>query len=48
MTAHHEGALTMAREYLAGPPGALTEFARTLLRSQQIEIDRMRAALARA
>ena len=47
MTAHHEGALTMAREYLAGPPGALTEFARTLLRSQQIEIDRMRAALAR-
>ena len=47
MTAHHEGALTMARDYLAGPPGALTEFARTLLRSQQIEIDRMRAALDR-
>jgi uncharacterized protein (DUF305 family) len=47
MTAHHEGALTMARQYLAGPPGALTEFARTVLRSQQIEIDRMRAALAR-
>ena len=47
MTAHHEGALTMARQYLAGPPGALTEFARTVLRSQQLEIDRMRAALAR-
>ncbi|GLZ51942.1 DUF305 domain-containing protein [Actinomycetospora sp. NBRC 106378] len=45
MTAHHEGALTMARDYLAGPPGALSEFARTLLRTQQIEIDRMRAAL---
>jgi uncharacterized protein (DUF305 family) len=48
MTAHHEGALTMAREYLAGPPGALTEFARTVIRSQQIEIDRMRAALTRS
>lgn len=47
MTAHHEGALTMARDYLAGPPGALTEFARTLLLSQQAEIDRMRAALSR-
>ncbi|MFC5063258.1 DUF305 domain-containing protein [Actinomycetospora atypica] len=47
MTAHHEGALTMARQYLAGPPGALTDFARAVLLSQQAEIDRMRAALAR-
>lgn len=45
MVAHHEGALTMSREYLAGPTGALTEFARTVIRSQQLEIDRMRTAL---
>ncbi|GAA4822699.1 hypothetical protein GCM10023201_05840 [Actinomycetospora corticicola] len=45
MVAHHEGALTMSRQYLAGPPGALSEFARTVLRGQQLEIDRMRAAL---
>ncbi|MEJ2866158.1 DUF305 domain-containing protein [Actinomycetospora sp. OC33-EN08] len=42
MIAHHEGALTMARDY---PGGALTEFARTLTLTQQAEIDRMRGAL---
>ncbi|MCD2185978.1 DUF305 domain-containing protein [Actinomycetospora soli] len=42
MIAHHEGAITMARDY---PGGALTEFARTLTRTQQAEIDRMRGAL---
>jgi uncharacterized protein (DUF305 family) len=46
MTAHHEGALTMAREYLAatGARGGLAEFARTLLVTQQAEIDRMAQA----
>jgi uncharacterized protein (DUF305 family) len=53
MTAHHEGALTMARRQLAQTGGAastspLAEFSRTLLVSQQAEIDRMRALLARS
>ena len=48
MTAHHEGALAMAREHLAatGGTGALVEFSRTLLVSQQAEIDRMTTLLA--
>ena len=49
MTAHHEGALTMARGYLAATPtAALAEFSRTLLVTQQAEIDRMRGLLARS
>lgn len=53
MTAHHEGALTMARDQLAATGGAasaspLAEFSRTLLVAQQAEIDRMRALLARS
>lgn len=53
MTAHHEGALTMAREQLAATGGAastsaLAEFSRTLLVAQQAEIDRMRALLTRS
>jgi uncharacterized protein (DUF305 family) len=53
MTAHHEGALTMARQQLAATGGAastspLAEFSRTLLVAQQAEIDRMRALLARS
>lgn len=52
MTAHHEGALVMARGYLAatggaGSTAALAESARTLLVGQQAEIDRMRSLLAR-
>jgi uncharacterized protein (DUF305 family) len=51
MTAHHEGALAMARDQLDRTGGAastspLAEFSRTLLVSQQAEIDRMRALLA--
>jgi uncharacterized protein (DUF305 family) len=50
MTAHHEGALAMARRHLAatggaGSTSALAEFSRTLLVAQQAEIDRMRALL---
>ncbi|MCD2195999.1 DUF305 domain-containing protein [Actinomycetospora endophytica] len=50
MTAHHEGALTMARDQLAATGGvastsALAEFSRTLLVAQQAEIDRMRVLL---
>lgn len=43
MTAHHEGALVMSRQYLdaSGGRGALAEFARTLIPSQQAEIDEM-------
>lgn len=53
MTAHHEGALAMARDQLARTGGEastspLAEFSRTLLVSQQAEIDRMRALLARS
>jgi uncharacterized protein (DUF305 family) len=53
MTAHHEGALAMARDQLAATGGAasispLAEFSRTLLVAQQAEIDRMRALLARS
>jgi uncharacterized protein (DUF305 family) len=53
MTTHHEGALTMARGYLAATGGAastaaLAEFSRTLLITQQAEIDRMRGLLARS
>jgi uncharacterized protein (DUF305 family) len=53
MTAHHEGALTMARAYLTAGGGAastapLAEFSRTLLVAQQAEIDRMRGLLARS
>jgi uncharacterized protein (DUF305 family) len=53
MTAHHEGALTMARTQLDRTGGAastspLAEFSRTLLVSQQAEIDRMRGLLARS
>jgi uncharacterized protein (DUF305 family) len=53
MTAHHEGALTMARAQLDRTGGAastspLAEFSRTLLVSQQAEIDRMRGLLARS
>ncbi|HEY2220492.1 DUF305 domain-containing protein [Actinomycetospora sp.] len=53
MTAHHEGALTMARDQLTATGGAastspLAEFSRTLLVAQQAEIDRMRALLARS
>jgi uncharacterized protein (DUF305 family) len=52
MTAHHEGALAMARRQLAATGGAaststLAEFSRTLLVTQQAEIDRMRGLLAR-
>ena len=47
MTAHHQGALTMARDRLRGAPGPLTEFSRTLLVTQQAEIDRMRGVLTR-
>ena len=48
MTAHHRGALDMAREHLAaaGDGSALREFSRTLLVSQQAEIDRMTRLLA--
>jgi uncharacterized protein (DUF305 family) len=53
MTAHPEGALTMARTQLDRTGGAastspLAEFSRTLLVSQQAEIDRMRGLLARS
>ena len=53
MTAHHEGALVMARAQLDRTGGAastssLAEFSRTLLVSQQAEIDRMRGLLARS
>jgi uncharacterized protein (DUF305 family) len=53
MAAHHEGALAMARSQLDRTGGAastspLAEFSRTLLVSQQAEIDRMRALLARS
>ena len=53
MLAHHEGALTMARGQLDRTGGAastspLAEFSRTLLVSQQAEIDRMRGLLARS
>ena len=53
MTAHHEGALAMARDQLARTGGEastspLAEFSRTLLVSQQAEIDRMRALRARS
>lgn len=50
MTAHHEGALTMARGYLAtaGGTAALAEFSRRVLLTQQAEIDRMRGLLARS
>ena len=46
MTAHHEGALAMAREYLGATDGrgGLAEFARTLLVTQQAEIERMAQA----
>jgi uncharacterized protein (DUF305 family) len=52
MTAHHEGALAMARAHLAATGGAastsaLAEFSRTLLVGQQAEIDRMRTLLTR-
>jgi uncharacterized protein (DUF305 family) len=53
MTAHHEGALAMARTQLDRTGGVastspLAEFSRTLLVSQQAEIDRMRALLVRS
>ena len=52
MTAHHEGALAMARRQLTQTGGdqstsPLAEFSRTLLVAQQAEIDRMTALLAR-
>jgi uncharacterized protein (DUF305 family) len=51
MTSHHEGAIAMARRHLAATGGAastsvLAEFSRTLLVSQQAEVDRMRDLLA--
>ncbi len=52
MTAHHEGALAMARSQLAQTGGdastsPLAEFSRTLLVAQQAEIDRMQGLLVR-
>ena len=48
MTAHHRGALGMARAHLAatGSASPLREFSRTVLVAQQAEIDRMAVLLA--
>lgn len=48
MTAHHRGAIGMARAHLAtvGSGSVLQEFSRTLIPSQQAEVDRMQSLLA--